>query len=109
MPLIVFVLLQVILVEIRLNEHEMDYKMGIRILVNTSLIVFLSKRFAKPGFERCPKPYQWIFLPVVMVVVIDLLLYAHPWEVILLNAGLFSLPGLLLVGIYKLEEQKKVV
>jgi hypothetical protein len=44
-----------------------------------------------------------------MVVVIDLLLYAHPWEVILLNAGLFSLPGLLLVGIYKLEEQKKVV
>jgi hypothetical protein len=27
----------------------------------------------------------------------------------LLNAGLFSLPGLLLVGIYKLEEQKKVV
>ena len=34
-PLIVFVLLQVILVEIRLNEHEMDYKMGIRILVNT--------------------------------------------------------------------------
>ena len=109
MPLIVFVLLQVILVESRLNEHEMDYKMGIRILVNTSLIIFLSKRFAKPGFERCPKPYQWIFLPVVMVVVIDLLLYAHPWEVILLNAGLFSLPGLLLVGLYQWSERKRAM
>jgi hypothetical protein len=108
-PFIVFVIFQVILVETRLNEHEMDYKMGIRILVNTFLIVFLSKSIAKPGFERCPKPAQWILLPVVMMVIIDLLFYTHEWEVILFNAGLFSLPGLLLVGLYQWGEQKRAM
>lgn len=101
LPFILFVLFQVILVETRLKGHGFELKSIVSILINTILIVITSRLLAKPGFERCPKPIFWILLPVLMVLAMELLLYSHKLEVILLNSLLFCLPGIMIVWLHQ--------